>query len=174
MEEKFPCQTRTLQLKLVSRKRMKALPPLLKVVFALNHFYFTSSIEKGYTEENLGANITIIAHTFHCSCSICENQPVCYCIHKNRKLIYICPNLSPEFGFSNFFSNTVLKHYWMWKFLSVYSYFFMRIWRIQGKCLSVYGEYGEFRVICGTQNLLRIRGKNLCVHSWIRSASVEF
>jgi hypothetical protein len=36
--------------------------------------------------------------------------------------------------------------------------------RIQGKCLSVYGEYGEFRVACGKQNRLRIREKNLCVH----------
>ncbi len=31
-------------------------------------------------------------------------------------------------------------------------------------CLSVYGEYGEFRVVCGTQSRLRIRGKNLCAH----------
>ncbi len=30
--------------------------------------------------------------------------------------------------------------------------------------LCVLGEYGEFRVVCGTQNLLRIRGKNLCIH----------
>jgi hypothetical protein len=29
--------------------------------------------------------------------------------------------------------------------------------------LSVYGEYGECRVVCGTQNCLQIRGKNLCV-----------
>ena len=41
---------------------------------------------------------------------------------------------------------------------------FKRIRRIRGKCLSAYGEYGEFRVVCGTQNWLRIRGKNLCVH----------
>jgi hypothetical protein len=52
----------------------------------------------------------------------------------------------------------------MKKFLSAYSYFFKRIRRIRGKCLSAYGEYGEFRVVCGTQNSLRIRGKNLCVH----------
>jgi hypothetical protein len=38
-----------------------------------------------------------------------------------------------------------------------------RIRRIQGKCLSAYGEYGEFRVVCGTQNCLRICGKNLCI-----------
>ncbi len=66
--------------------------------------------------------------------------------------------------FSNFFSNTVLRHSWMQKFLSAYSYFFKRCWRIRGNCLSAYGEYGEFRVVCGTQNCLRIRGKNLCVH----------
>jgi len=30
--------------------------------------------------------------------------------------------------------------------------------------LSVYGEYGKCRVVCGTQNFLQIRGKNLCVH----------
>jgi hypothetical protein len=52
----------------------------------------------------------------------------------------------------------------MQKFLSSYSYFFKRIMRIQGKCLSAYGEYGEFRVVCGTQNCLRIRGNNLCLH----------
>jgi hypothetical protein len=52
----------------------------------------------------------------------------------------------------------------MRKFLSAYSYFFMRIRRIRGKNLSVHGEYGEFRVVCGTENRLRIRGKNLCVH----------
>jgi hypothetical protein len=52
----------------------------------------------------------------------------------------------------------------MQKFLSAYSYFFKRIRRIRGKCLSAYGEYGEFRVVSGTQNCLRIRGKNLCVH----------
>jgi hypothetical protein len=28
---------------------------------------------------------------------------------------------------------------------------------------NVYGEYGECRVVCGTQNCLQIRGKNLCV-----------
>ncbi len=33
-----------------------------------------------------------------------------------------------------------------------------------GKVLSVFGEFGEFRVVCGTQNRLRIREKNLCVH----------
>ncbi len=52
----------------------------------------------------------------------------------------------------------------MKKFLSAYSNFFKRIRRLRGKCLSAYGEYGEFRVVCGTQNSLRIRGKNLCVH----------
>jgi hypothetical protein len=26
------------------------------------------------------------------------------------------------------------------------------------------GEYSEFRVVCGTQNLIRIRKKHLCVH----------
>ncbi len=29
---------------------------------------------------------------------------------------------------------------------------------------TVYVEYGEFRVVCGIQSLLRIRGKNLCAH----------
>jgi hypothetical protein len=52
----------------------------------------------------------------------------------------------------------------MQTFLSAYSYFFKRIRRIRGKCLSANGEYGEFRVVCGTQNCLRIRGKNLSVH----------
>ncbi len=52
----------------------------------------------------------------------------------------------------------------MRKFLSAYSYYFMRIRRIRGKYLSVHGEYGEFRVVCGTYNRLRIRGQNLCVH----------
>jgi hypothetical protein len=28
----------------------------------------------------------------------------------------------------------------------------------------VYGENGKFRAVCDTQNRLRIRGKNLCVH----------
>jgi hypothetical protein len=44
------------------------------------------------------------------------------------------------------------------------SSFFLRIRRIHGKCLSLYGEYGELRVVCGTQSRLRIRGKNLCAH----------
>jgi hypothetical protein len=35
---------------------------------------------------------------------------------------------------------------------------------MQGIYLSVYGEYGEGSVVCGTLNRLRIRGKNLCVH----------
>jgi hypothetical protein len=52
----------------------------------------------------------------------------------------------------------------MLKFLSAYFYFFTHIRRIQGKCLSVYGEYGEFTVLCVTQNRLRIREKNLCEH----------
>jgi len=52
----------------------------------------------------------------------------------------------------------------MRKVLSTYSYFFTRIRRIQGQFLSVYGEYGEFKVVCSTQNRLRKRGKNLCVH----------
>jgi hypothetical protein len=47
----------------------------------------------------------------------------------------------------------------MQKFLSAYSYFFKRIRRI-----SVYREYGEIRVVCGTQNRIRILGKNLFVH----------
>jgi hypothetical protein len=41
------------------------------------------------------------------------------------------------------------------------------IWRIRRKYLSVYGEYGEFRVVCCTKNHLRIqriRGKNLYIH----------
>ena len=49
-------------------------------------------------------------------------------------------------------------------FLSAHSYFFMLIRRMRGKYLSVHGDCGEFRVVCGTQNRLRIRGKNLCVH----------
>jgi hypothetical protein len=37
----------------------------------------------------------------------------------------------------------------MGKFLSAYgySYFFTRIRKIQRKCLSVYGEYGEFSAV---------------------------
>jgi hypothetical protein len=38
-----------------------------------------------------------------------------------------------------------------------------RIWRMRGKYLSVYGEYGECRVVCSSKNRLRICGKNLCV-----------
>ncbi len=57
--------------------------------------------------------------------------------NKIRKLVFTCPNLSPQFGFSNFFSNTVLRHYWIQKFLSAYSHFFLLICRIQGKCLKV-------------------------------------
>jgi hypothetical protein len=52
----------------------------------------------------------------------------------------------------------------MQKFFSAYSYFFNRIRRIRGKCLSAFGEYSKFGVVCGTQNCLRIRRKNLCVH----------
>ncbi len=69
-------------------------------------------------------------------------------------------NFSPEFGFSHFFSKTLLNA----KIFSAYSYFFMRNRRTQGNFLNVNGEYGEFRVVCCTQNLLRIRGKNLCLH----------
>jgi hypothetical protein len=32
---------------------------------------------------------------------------------------------------------------------------------MRGMYLSVYGEFGECRVVCGTQNCLQIRGKNL-------------
>ncbi len=53
-------------------------------------------------------------------------------------------------SFFKFFSNIIFR-----QFLSAYSYFFTRFRRIQGKCLSVYGEYGVFRVLCGTQNRLR-------------------
>ncbi len=28
----------------------------------------------------------------------------------------------------------------------------------------MYGEYGKFKAVCDTQNLKRIRGKNVCVH----------
>jgi hypothetical protein len=66
-------------------------------------------------------------------------------------------------------------------FLLVYAYFLV-FRRIQRKCLSEnreYGkfsawclrkclsenrEYGKFSVVCGTQNHLNKRGKNLCVH----------
>jgi hypothetical protein len=41
---------------------------------------------------------------------------------------------------------------------------FKRLQRMRGKYLRVYGKYDECRVVCGTQNCLRIRGKNLCVH----------
>ncbi len=32
------------------------------------------------------------------------------------------------------------------------------------KVFKLYGEYGKSRVVCGTQNRLRICGKNLCAH----------
>jgi hypothetical protein len=34
-----------------------------------------------------------------------------------------------------------------------------RIRKMRGKYLSVHGEYGECRVVCGIQNRLRMRGK---------------
>jgi hypothetical protein len=40
---------------------------------------------------------------------------------------------------------------------------------MRGKYLGVYGEYDKCRVICGTQNFLQIRRKNLCVlRTWRR------
>jgi hypothetical protein len=36
-----------------------------------------------------------------------------------------------------------------------------RIRRLRRKYLRVYGEYGQFGVICGTQNRIRMRGKYL-------------
>ena len=39
-----------------------------------------------------------------------------------------------------------------------------RLWRIRGKYLSAYGEYGEFRVVCGIQNRLAIRGEYLSAY----------
>jgi hypothetical protein len=44
--------------------------------------------------------------------------------------------------------------------------YFQRLTALPG-ALSVYGEYNKFRFVCGTQNCLRIRGKNLCVQ-WRR------
>ncbi len=44
----------------------------------------------------------------------------------------ICPNLSFEFGFSNFLSHKVLRHFWLRKLLYAYSYFFTRKWRMRG------------------------------------------
>ncbi len=41
---------------------------------------------------------------------------------------------------------------------------FFRIRRIRWNYLNVYGEYGEFRVVCGTQTYLQIHGKNLYAH----------
>ncbi len=69
--------------------------------------------------------------------------------NKNRKLILICPNLSPKFSLS-ILSKTVLRHYRMRIFLSAHSYLFTRIQRMRGKHLSVHGECDEFRVVCGT------------------------
>ncbi len=68
-----------------------------------------------------------------------------------------------KFEFWTNFCTKLLRHKWKIKFISAYSSFFLRIRRIHGKCLSVYGEYGEW-VVCGTQSRLRIHGKNLCVH----------
>jgi hypothetical protein len=42
----------------------------------------------------------------------------------------------------------------MRKFLSTYSSFFMRSQRIQGKWLSVNGEYSKFKVVCGTKKIV--------------------
>ncbi len=68
--------------------------------------------------------------------------------------------------FSNFFSNTVhIKTLLNAKISLRVFLLLLHIRRIQGKCLSVYGEYGEFMVLCVTQNRFRIRGKNLCVHA---------
>ncbi len=49
-------------------------------------------------------------------------------------------------------------------FLLAYSSFFLRTQRMLGKYLGVYVEYVKVEVVCGTQNLLRMRGKNLCIH----------
>jgi hypothetical protein len=49
------------------------------------------------------------------------------------------------------------------------------IWRMRDMYLSVSGKYGKCRIVCGTQNRLRIhaqcinriqrmRGKNICIH----------
>jgi hypothetical protein len=38
-----------------------------------------------------------------------------------------------------------------------------RIRRIRRKYVSVYGEYSDFRVVCSTQNRLRIHGKYLSI-----------
>jgi hypothetical protein len=42
------------------------------------------------------------------------------------------------------------------KFISAHSPFFLCILKIRGKYLSVHEEYVEVRVVCGTQNRLRI------------------
>ncbi len=65
-----------------------------------------------------------------------------------------------------------VRHCWKYKFLSVYSPFFLLILRIRVKNLNVYGEYAEVfnrirrilkcfnvhevRVVSGTQNRLRV------------------
>ncbi len=70
----------------------------------------------------------------------------------------------PQIWFLKKFSHWGFETLIKIKFLSAYSSFFLRIRRLPGKCLSVYIENGEFRVVCGTQSRLRIRGKNLCAH----------
>ncbi len=77
-------------------------------------------------------------------------------------MIFTCPYISPKFDFWKNFLTEVLRHLWKWKFISAYSSFFLHMQRIFWKCLSAYGEYGEFRVVCGTQSRLWIRGKYLC------------
>ncbi len=89
-------------------------------------------------------------------------------ISKISKLIFLCPNLAPEFGgFSKKILAVQIKILLNTKispcvFLLPYAYS-----ENTGKVvkLSVYGEYGECRVVCGKQNRLRICRKNLCVDS---------
>ena len=78
-------------------------------------------------------------------------------------MLFICPNLSSEFLFQIFSA----MQFWdtiECKNFSLRILLLTRIRRIQEKCLSVCGEYSELRVVYGTQNRLRIRGKNRSVH----------
>jgi hypothetical protein len=77
--------------------------------------------------------------------------------------MFKCPNLSPDSSFSNFLNNTVLRllnaKISLRVFLLLYTYsentgkVFKRMWRIR-----------QIKVVSGTQNCLRIRGKNVCIH----------
>jgi hypothetical protein len=70
-------------------------------------------------------------------------------------LIFICPNLSSEFGFSNFvaiqFKDTTDCGNFSSRILTGLLYAYSEI---TGKCISVHGEHGKFRVVKITSEYL--------------------